>query len=132
MNYIADMNTPLAMMVAGFSVAQADLGKMLRNLRIYYISFLKLILFPLFTIGILKIMALPADVYTTVLIGASCPAAATGTMMAIRYKQNYTYIHQKYSPSLPPLQCSRSRQLSSCQNLCYNVPRRQHAVRNTT
>jgi len=33
----------------------------------------------------------PADVYTTVLIGASCPAAATGTMMAIRYKQNYTY-----------------------------------------
>ena len=91
MNYIADMNTPLAMMVAGFSVAQADLGKMLRNLRIYYISFLKLILFPLFTIGILKIMALPADVYTTVLIGASCPAAATGTMMAIRYKQNYTY-----------------------------------------
>ena len=36
-------------------------------------------------------MALPADVYTTVLIGASCPAAATGTMMAIRYKQNYTY-----------------------------------------
>ena len=91
MNYIADMNTPLAMMVAGFSVAQADLGKMLRNLRIYYISFLKLILFPLFTIGILKIMALPADVCTTVLIGASCPAAATGTMMAIRYKQNYTY-----------------------------------------
>lgn len=27
MNYIADMNTPLAMMVAGFSVAQADIGK---------------------------------------------------------------------------------------------------------
>ena len=38
MNYVADMNTPLAMMVAGFSVAQADIGKMCRNLRLYYTS----------------------------------------------------------------------------------------------
>lgn len=42
MNYIADMNTPLAMMVAGFSVAQADLGKMCKNPRLYYTSAVKL------------------------------------------------------------------------------------------
>ena len=47
MNYVADMNTPLAMMVAGFSVAQADIGKMCRNLRLYYTSALKLLVFPL-------------------------------------------------------------------------------------
>ena len=59
MNYVADMNTPLAMMVAGFSVAQADLGKMLRNPRIYFVSFIKLILLPVLMIGVLKLMALP-------------------------------------------------------------------------
>ena len=97
MNYVADMNTPLAMMVAGFSVAQADLGKMLRNTRIYFVSFIKLILIPLLVIGVLKLMALPDAAAVTVLIGAACPAATTGTMMAIRYRQNYTYSSELFA-----------------------------------
>ena len=97
MNYVADMNTPLAMMVAGFSVAQADFGKMLRNTRIYFVSFIKLILIPLLVIGVLKLMALPDAVAVTVLIGAACPAATTGTMMAIRYRQNYTYSSELFA-----------------------------------
>lgn len=97
MDYVADMNTPLAMMVAGFSVAQADLGRMLRNARIYFVSFIKLILIPLLMIGVLKLMALPAEVSATVLVGAACPAATTGTMMAIRYRQNYTYSSELFS-----------------------------------
>ena len=91
------MNTPLAMMVAGFSVAQSDLGKMLRNLRIYFISFIKLILIPVLMIAVLKLMSLPSEVATTILIGAACPAATTGTMMAIRYKQNYTYSSELFA-----------------------------------
>ena len=97
MNYVADMNTPLAMMVAGFSVAQSDLGKMLRNLRIYFISFIKLILIPVLMIAVLKLMSLPSEVATTILIGAACPAATTGTMMAIRYRQNYTYSSELFA-----------------------------------
>lgn len=97
MNYVADMNTPLAMMVAGFSVAQSDLGKMLRNHRIYFISFIKLILIPVLMIAVLKVMPLPSEVATTILIGAACPAATTGTMMAIRYRQNYTYSSELFA-----------------------------------
>ncbi len=97
MNYIADMNTPLAMMVAGFSVAQADLGKMCRNLRLYYASAVKLIIFPLLTIPLLMLFHLPSEVSMTVLIAAACPSAMTGTMMAIRYKQNYTYSSEIFS-----------------------------------
>ena len=47
MNYIADMNTPLAMMIAGLSVAQADLKKIFSHMRIYWVSFLKLFIVPL-------------------------------------------------------------------------------------
>lgn len=97
MNYISDMNTPLAMMVAGFSVAQADLGKMCRNLRLYYTSAIKLIIFPLCTIPLLILFHLPSEISMTILIAAACPSATTGTMMAIRYKQNYTYSSEIFS-----------------------------------
>ena len=99
MNYIADMNTPLAMMVAGFSVAQADIGKMCRNLRLYYVSAVKLFLFPLCMIPVFLLLPLPQEVSITMLIAAACPAATTGTMMAIRYRQNYTYASEIFALS---------------------------------
>ncbi len=99
MDYIADMNTPLAMMVAGFSVAQADILKMCRNLRLYYVSTVKLVLFPLCTIPLLLVLRLPQEVSMTILIAAACPTATTGTMMAIRYRQNYTYASEIFALS---------------------------------
>ena len=99
MNYVADMNTPLAMMVAGFSVAQADLGKMLRNVRLYFVSAIKLLLIPLLTVPALMLMHLPQTVSLAMVIAAACPAAATGTMLAIRYKQNYTYSSEIFAMS---------------------------------
>ena len=97
MNYIADMNTPLAMMVAGFSVAQADLGKMCKNPRLYYTSAVKLLIFPACTIPLLMLFHLPTVISMTILIAAACPSATTGTMMAIRYKHNYTYSSEIFS-----------------------------------
>ena len=77
MNYVADMNTPLAMMVAGFSVAQTDILKMCTKLRVYFSCFLKLVLIPVIMIFILKIIPLPQDVAMTTLIASACPAATT-------------------------------------------------------
>lgn len=99
MEYIADMNTPLAMMVAGFSVAQADLPKMCRNARIYFISFIKLLLLPLLMLLVLSFMHMSVEVADTILIATACPSAATGTMMAIRYRQNYTYSSEIFALS---------------------------------
>lgn len=99
MQYVADMNTPLAMMVAGFSVAQSDLMKMLRNARLYVISAIKLILMPLITIPVLWLMHLPTTVSIAVLIAAACPSATTGTMLAIRFRQNYTYSSEIFALS---------------------------------
>lgn len=99
MTYVADMNTPLAMMVAGFSVAQADIKKLLLNVRLYAVSAIKLLLLPLFMIPVLIVMALPQTVSMAVLIATACPAATTGTMMAIRYKQNYTYSSEIFALS---------------------------------
>ncbi len=99
MNYVADMNTPLAMMIAGFSVAQSDIGMLIRNARIYLISAAKLFIIPLLMIPVFLVMRLPYEVSMTILIAASCPVAATGTMLAIRYKQNYTYSSEIFAMS---------------------------------
>lgn len=97
MTYVADMNTPLAMMVAGFSVAQTDVLKMCLSLRLYLISMVKLVVLPLLILAVLKVMDLPSAVAHTTLIAAACPSATAGTMMAIRYKQNYTYSSQLFA-----------------------------------
>ena len=93
------MNTPLAMMVAGFSVAQADIGKVFGTLRLYYVAAIKLFLFPLLCLPLLCLLPLSGDVAMTMLIAAACPAATTGIMMAIRYNQNYTYASEAFSLS---------------------------------
>ena len=97
MDYIADMNTPLAMMVAGFSVAQADLKKIFGHLHIYWVSFLKLIAVPLAVTVFLYLLRIDHDIAYTTLIAASCPTATTMTMMSIRYKRNYTYASEIFA-----------------------------------
>lgn len=97
MNYIADTNTPLAMLVAGFSVAQSDLRKMFVNVRLYLVSFLKLIAMPLAVLVFLWILRIDYKVAYSVLIAAACPAATTMTMMCIRYDHNYTYASEIFS-----------------------------------
>ena len=99
MDYLADMNTPLAMMVAGFSVAQADLKKILKKGRIYWVSFLKLLVMPLLTMIFLVAAGLEYNVAYVILIAVACPTATTTTMMAIRYNKNYTYASEIFAIS---------------------------------
>lgn len=97
MTYVADMNTPLAMMVAGFSVAQTDFKKVFHKIQIYKICILKLLVIPLTVLAFLSVCRIDRDVAYTVLVAAACPSATTATMMAIRYNRNYTYASEIFS-----------------------------------
>ena len=70
---------------------------MILNARIYFIAFIKLLLIPVLMTAVLRLMSLPSEVAAAILIGAACPAATTGTMMAIRYDQNYTYSSELFA-----------------------------------
>lgn len=91
LNYVADMNTPLAMMVAGFSIAQTDFKKAIRKLSVYKTCLLKLVVIPLIILALLFVFRIDKDVAYTVLVAVACPSATTGAMMAIRYERNYIY-----------------------------------------
>lgn len=97
MNYVASMNTPLAMMIAGISVAQTDLSGMLKNKKMYLISLLKLLVLPAIVLVGLAAAHLPSTVACTILVAASCPVAATGTAFALRFQKNYRYASELYA-----------------------------------
>lgn len=99
MNYIANMNTPLAMMIAGFSVAQADLKKIFSHIRICWVCLLKLFIMPLALLAFLAVLPIDEDVAYTTLVAAACPTATSLTMMAIRFERNYTYASEIFSLS---------------------------------
>ena len=97
MEYIADMNTPVAMLVAGFSLAQTDMKKIITNLRIYWVSAVKLLIVPLTVLLFLWFSRVDYTVAYMILIAAACPTSATTTMLCIRYHHNYKYASEIFS-----------------------------------
>ncbi|MCD7818048.1 MAG: AEC family transporter [Lachnospiraceae bacterium] len=97
LDYIGNMNTPLAMIVAGVSVAQTSLPAMIRNKRIYLVSFVKLIIMPSILFVILLFLQINSTVACTILVAAACPCAASGTTFALRFRKNYSYASELYA-----------------------------------
>ena len=97
MNYVAGMNTPLAMLIAGISVAQTDLLSMLRNRKLYLISASKLLLMPALLLLVLTLIPVDPMVSCTMLVAAACPVAATGTAFALRFHKNALYASELYA-----------------------------------
>ncbi|MDF2906349.1 MAG: putative rane protein [Herbinix sp.] len=99
LTYIGNMNTPLAMLVAGITIAQTDLRKLLTKLRIYYISFVKLLLIPITMLFVFQLFELPSVVLLTSVLAAACPTAATVNLFSIRYDKNYLYASEIFAVS---------------------------------
>lgn len=88
---IASMNTPLAMIIAGANLAQGNILGSFKNIRLYFVSFLKRIIMPLVGVVVLKMMKLDFNISFTVFIAMACPAGATTIMFAERYKKDTYY-----------------------------------------
>lgn len=82
--YVSDMNTPLAMLIAGATAAQTNILKAMKKPAIYLVSALKLLVFPACAFAVCRFLGAPQIVLMTVTIAAACPVATTGTMFAIQ------------------------------------------------
>lgn len=97
MQYIADMNTPAAMMVAGFSLAQSNIGRIFKKWRIYRVTAVKLLAVPLLVLVFLKLFRIEPTVAYVTLIAAACPTSTTTTMLSIQLDKNYQYSSEIFS-----------------------------------
>ncbi|MDY3844945.1 MAG: AEC family transporter [Ruminococcus sp.] len=99
LNFISNLNTPLAMIVSGVTIADTKILKLLKKPGIYYVSFLKLILLPLILIAVFSLFNVNEQVRITVLVAASAPAAAMCTLQCIRYEKNSLYASEIFAAS---------------------------------
>lgn len=88
MQYISDMNTPLAMIIAGATAAQTNILKALKKPAVYLVSAMKLLVFPACAFSVCRFLGAPQIVLMTVTVAAACPVATTGTMFAIQMDKN--------------------------------------------
>lgn len=84
-DYIAAMNSPLGMMIAGAAASQTNFIKALKNKGLYLVIAMKLMIVPAVCFALMRLTGAPQTVLITVTIAAACPAATTGTMFAVLF-----------------------------------------------
>ena len=93
--FIADLNTPLAMFSIGVYLAQTDVGQMLKRKSLYFISVIRLVLIPLVAMGVLCILPEQyQEMKLAVLIAAACPVGSNVAVYAQLHNCDYTYAVQ--------------------------------------
>lgn len=89
--HIANLNTPLAMIVIGTYIARSNIFQALKEVRIYYTSFIRLIFFPLIMIPMYLLLPSDSLVYLSNFIALACPTAAATSMLAAKYGGDAIY-----------------------------------------
>lgn len=82
---MAALNTPLAMMIIGFYLAQSNLLAAFRDKAVYAVSFIRLIAVPLAALGVLYICGVKGPVFVSLVTAASAPVAAATSIFATRF-----------------------------------------------
>lgn len=82
---LADLNTPVAMLVFGTYLSRTDLKTMLTDKKIYAVAIMKLIVLPLICMGTYYVFGLRGILLTAVIITASVPSANNTFMFSSVY-----------------------------------------------
>lgn len=85
---LADLNTPLAMLVIGTYIAGADLHSFMSDMAVYKVSFLRLIAAPLVYLAVLLLIQPGETLFVTTMVQAATPVAANTVLFAVQYKRD--------------------------------------------
>ena len=87
---IANLNTPLAMIIIGFCLADARLGRVVRLGGVYAATAIRLIVYPLLVVAAMYPFrhALDRDMMLATTIAASAPVAAMVSMFAAKFNRD--------------------------------------------
>lgn len=96
-NFVVQLNTPLAMIVSGVTMAETDIPELLKNKRVYMVCALRLLLLPAILSVLLSLLPLDEKVCMTVIVAAAAPPAAMCTLQCIRYGRNSVYASELFT-----------------------------------
>lgn len=84
--YLSDLNTPLPMVVVGYQLSHADFRAALRGAGAWASLLLRLVLFPLLTLGICLLLRVDGRLTVITVIAASAPPAALLSMFSAKFR----------------------------------------------
>ena len=87
-SFLADMNTPLAMVVIGSQMAHANLRETFRKHRLFEASCLRLVVLPAIVAVVLLPFGLDPLLYISVVILSAAPSAGVTSIFAERFGRN--------------------------------------------
>ena len=89
-HHMANLNTPLAMIVIGYCLAGARFGRVLRTGPVYVATAIRLVLYPLLMIAALYPLraSLDRNLMLAMVIAASAPVAAMVSMFATKFRRD--------------------------------------------
>ena len=91
-DFIAGLNTPLAMFTIGIYLAQTDLKKMFGKLSLYRVAFVRMLLVPLASIAVLSLIpGSMLEMKLALLIAEACPVGSNVAVYAQLHNKNYSY-----------------------------------------
>lgn len=91
LNYLGSMNTPLAMLVSGATIAKSGLLDCFKSRRVYVLQSFKLIIIPILLTALfvpLRMFGIDGSIVKTVLIAAAAPTASATIMFAYKFGKN--------------------------------------------
>ncbi|MBE6767738.1 MAG: AEC family transporter [Ruminococcaceae bacterium] len=89
-SHLANLNTPVPMLIIGYYLAGANIKEALRDRSAYLTIALRLALIPLITLGVLWVCGIRGTVLVSAVIGASAPVATATTMFAAKFDRSPT------------------------------------------
>ena len=87
-DYVASLNTPLAMIIFGTYLSGTDLKTIFSDKKIYVVALIKLIVLPLAMLGVFKLFGIGATMVAALIISSSAPSANNTVMFSAKYDKD--------------------------------------------
>jgi hypothetical protein len=102
LDYLGAMNTPLAMLVSGATIAKAGILEGFKKKRVYYVQSFKLLIVPILLSAIfvpLQIYGVDKVIIRVILIAAAAPTASSTIMFSYKYGHDAEYASNHFTVS---------------------------------
>lgn len=82
---VGSMTTPLSMLIVGAVLAEVEIKQLLYGFPLYYVTAVRLLVIPLLTLLVMKLIGVPGVIAGTCVLLVAMPVAATTTIFAEMY-----------------------------------------------
>lgn len=97
LGFIKEINTPMAMIVSGVTISATNVPKLIKNIRVYIICIIKLLIVPLILTLIFSPFDVDEKVRMTVIVAVASPPAAMCTLFCLKYNKNSVYASEIFA-----------------------------------